>query len=339
MYNSTREFEACVLVNGKPVTEVVHTGQAYIEGRKKSTYELYFRNNSSQQVLVVPSVDGLSIIDGKSAGKSSPGYVIDPWDSLTVPGWTVNGREAAEFIFHAQGAYWDDEQTYAEEVGEDSSNQGAIGFMVFRRKPRYTVRKSFMPDRDNTWKSRSGTGNPPNNILRGASGSAIGGAGGSSIGGAGGSVLDVNNVDAVNILNSSEAGTVNTANSTFTTTCSGGIVADTVDNLGNNVTFDFMDVDEGKSLGTGFGEAVEFETRSVEFERELNPCASFAFYYDTIKNLRRMGVPVEQFNLHYSESVSSAPNPFPDSPEVTGYATTPRGWTGRRGSTRRKTRS
>jgi hypothetical protein len=337
MYNSTREFEACILVNGKPVTEVVHNGQTFLEGRKKSTYELYFRNNSSQQVLVVPSVDGLSIIDGQSAGKQSPGYVIDPWDSLTVPGWTVNGREAAEFIFHAQGAYWDDEQTYAEEMDEDSTNQGAIGFMVFRRKPRYTVRKSFMPDRDPTWKSR-GDGRMRNHTLTGA--------GGSSISGAGGSVLNVDAVDAVNIMNvsSSVAGSVTSdaSNATFTTTSAGTVGAQphTVDGLGNNVTFDFMDVDEGKSLGTGFGEAVEFETRSVEFERELNPCATFAFYYDTIKNLRRMGVPVEHFNRHYSESISSAPNPFPDSPEVTGYATTPHGWMGKRGSTRRrKTRS
>ncbi len=322
MYNSTREFEACVLVNGKPVTEVVHNGQTYLEGRKKSTYELYFRNNSSQQVLVVPSVDGLSIIDGQSAGKQSPGYVIDPWDTLTVPGWTVNGREAAEFIFHAQNAYYDDEQTYAEEMDEDSSNQGAIGFMVFRRKPRpSSVRKSFMPDRHNPWKSRGGS------------------MGGSGLSGADGSGLDVNHVFSSSVLSSGNvAGSDGVSSSpTFTTTSasSGVLSSEPVDNF----TCDSYDVDDGKSLGTGFGEAVEFETRSVEFERELNPCATFAFYYDTIKNLRRLGVPVERFNLHYSESVSSAPNPFPDSPEVTGYATTPRGWTGRRGSTRRKTRS
>jgi len=142
MYNSTREFEACVLVNGKPVTEVVHNGQSYIEGRKKTTYELYFRNNSHMQVLVVPSVDGMSVIDGESAGKQSPGYVVDPWSDVTIPGWTVNGQEAAEFVFHAQSAYWSDEQTYAEEIGADSSNQGALGFMVFHRKVRIPVAKT-----------------------------------------------------------------------------------------------------------------------------------------------------------------------------------------------------
>jgi len=325
MYNSTREFEACILVNGKPVTEVVHNGQTFIEGRKKSTYELYFRNNSSQQVLVVPSVDGLSAIDGQSAGKDSPGYVVDPWSDVTVPGWTVNGQEAAEFIFHAQNAYYDDEQTYAEEMGEDERNQGAIGFMVFRQKPA-PIRKAFSSSRAKHPYRRNmfeydvrGTGSPPNSILRGSSG-------------------NVHNAsfDANSVLNVSNtiAGSVGSADNVATYT------VNTSDNLGNSVTMDFMDVDEGKSLGTGFGEAVEFETQQVEFRREANPCAVFAFYYDTVKNLRRMGVPVEHFNRHYSESITNAPNPFPDSPEVTGYATAPRGWTGKgtRGR-RRKTRS
>ena len=81
------------------------------------------------------------------AGKQSPGYVIGPWDSVNVPGWTVNGREAAEFIFHAQDAHYADEQTYAEEMDEDPANQGAIGFMVFRQLPRLRPRaKSFSHD-------------------------------------------------------------------------------------------------------------------------------------------------------------------------------------------------
>ena len=327
MYNSTREFEACVLVNGKPVTEVVHNGQTYIEGRKKTTYELYFRNNSHMQVLVVPSVDGMSVIDGESAGKQSPGYVVDPWSDVTIPGWTVNGQEAAEFVFHAQSAYWSDEQTYAEEIEADSSNQGALGFMVFHRKVK--VQKSYSSKRmkSSTHKpmfdmSGNGTGNPPNDLLRGASGS----------------VLDVNQAFASSVLTAGSADGVSSS-PTITTTSSGVLSStNTMDNLGNNVniTYDSFDVDDGKSLGTGFGDAVEFETQKVEFERELNPCAAFAFYYDTLKNLRKVGVPVQHFNRHYSEAVSSAPNPFPDSPEVTGYATAPSGWTGR---TRKKSRS
>ena len=113
-----------------------------------------------------------------------------------------------------------------------------------------------------------------------------------------------------------------------------------VDGLGNTVSnevytvstgeavADAYDPDEHKALGTGFGDAVEFETQTTEFHREANPCAVFAIYYDTLKNLRRAGVPVNQFDRHYSTSYSDGPNPFPDSPDVVG-CTPPRGWTGR----------
>lgn len=333
MYNSTREFEACVLVNGKPVTEVVHNGQTFIEGRRKSTYELSFRNNSNQTVLVVPSVDGLSVIDGQRAGKQSPGYVIGPWDSVNVPGWTVNGREAAEFIFHAQDAHYTDEQTYAEEMDEDPANQGAIGFMVFRKsrpQPRPPWRpRNMMPISGSSgiWKSGASAGSPTYD-----SGASTGG------------YVKGTTTGAVPLVGNAETRCVSSSD----VSCS---VSNTMDSLGNTPNneevktssiFHVADVDEGKSLGTGFGEAVEFETQNVEFRREANPCAVFAFFYDTLKNLRKIGVPVGHFNRHYSESVSNAPNPFPDSPEITGnYANAPRGWTGRRGSTtsRKKTRS
>lgn len=324
MYNSTREFEACIHVNGKPVTEVVHNGQTYIEGRKKTTYELYFRNNSHTNVLVVPSVDGMSVIDGESAGKQSPGYVVGPWSDVTIPGWTVNGDEAAEFVFHAQGAHWGDEETYAEAKGADSSNQGAIGFMVFLQKPK-PIRKSYDSGRMKSSKNMfdmagNGTGNaPPNSMLRGAGGSVLS------------NDQTANNILYSSNVSSSVAGAVNTVD-TILTTSAGTLTMDNIP-AGSYVE---LDKDDGKSLGTGFGDAVEFETQKVEFERVKNPCAAFAFYYDTLKNLRKVGVPVQHFNRHYSEAVSSAPNPFPDSPEVTGYATAPTGWTGR---TRKKSRS
>ena len=340
MYNSTREFEACVLVNGKPVTEVVHNGQTFIEGRRKSTYELSFRNNSNQTVLVVPSVDGLSVIDGQRAGKQSPGYVIGPWDSVNVPGWTVNGREAAEFIFHAQDAHYADEKTYAEEMDEDPANQGAIGFMVFRQLPQ--PRPSYMiPISGSSGIWKSGAGSPT--FGGGSAGSPSYDSGAST-----GGYVRGSTTGAVPLVGNAETRCVSSSNVSGSVL---GSVSNTMDSLGNtpdgvsvktSSIFHVADVDEGKSLGTGFGEAVEFETQNVEFRREANPCAVFAFFYDTLKNLRKIGVPVGHFNRHYSESVSNAPNPFPDSPEVTGnYANAPRGWTGRRGSTtrRRKTRS
>ena len=99
MWNSSREFEATILIKGRPINEVQHEGQTFVEGRNGSAYELKFKNNSSSRVLVIPSVDGLNVLDGKIAGKTSPGYVIDAWGELRIPGWKVDGTTAAKFKF------------------------------------------------------------------------------------------------------------------------------------------------------------------------------------------------------------------------------------------------
>ena len=315
MHNSTREFEATVLVRGKPVTEVVHNGQTFIEGRRGSSYELYFRNNTRNRVLVVPSVDGLSVIDGEPAGVDSSGYVVEPHTDITIPGWAVNSSEAAEFLFHAQNSSRMDEETYVEATGNDERNQGVIGFMVFR-EVRQRVSRS---KRGAQVKWPMGGARPRSGSIKGSPVPR-------------GAVHDEMHVrhvmeDAVynyssQTIGSSIGGTVTTS------TTMGG--ADAMGNIPNSGQWVNVDFDADKSLGTGFGDAVEFETQTVEFRREPSHCAVFAFYYDTIKNLRKAGVPVEQFRRHYTESYETGPNPFPQSPEVTGYATPPRGWQGGR---------
>ena len=321
MHNSTHEFEACVLVKGKPVTEVVHNGQTFIEGRRNSSYELFFRNNSRKRVLVVPSVDGLSVIDGKPAGVESPGFVVRPHSEVTVPGWTLNGSEAAEFIFHAQNSSRHDEETYVEAMGEDRRNQGAIGFMVFREQRAtrsHEGDKVYFPQNAATKRKRSRN-------IRGYTTAP-------------GMAHHVDNTrfdpDRVrNVMHSTLEGMSPQSftgdgliGSSYTVTTSTNM--DDLGNIPNSGSWVNVDIDDEKSLGTGFGDAVEFETRSVEFRRETSHCALFAFYYDTIKNLRRAGVPVEEFRRHYTETYSAGPNPFPDSPEVTG-ATPPSGYRGR----------
>ena len=55
MYFSSYEF--AVHVNDKANTEYPHQGETYIEGRKGSKYELFFKNNTYEEVLVVFSVE------------------------------------------------------------------------------------------------------------------------------------------------------------------------------------------------------------------------------------------------------------------------------------------
>jgi len=140
MFSKTSFFEASVRVNDSPTTEVSYNGRTYIEGRKNSEYELFFRNNSSKKIMVIPSVDGLSVLNGKLAGAGSPGFVVDPWGHLTVPGWKVDNKTAAKFEFRPVGDK--SNSTYVETlksdgVDVDSANQGLILFLIFEEKEQF----------------------------------------------------------------------------------------------------------------------------------------------------------------------------------------------------------
>lgn len=122
------DFELQVLVRGKPVNEYPHEGNVYIEGRKGSAFELRFVNHSSKPVLAIPSVDGLSVLNGTPAGPDSPGYLCDAYGILLLKGWTIDSSSVAEFVFK------DSSQSYANAMSYSTANVGVIGFMVFREK-------------------------------------------------------------------------------------------------------------------------------------------------------------------------------------------------------------
>lgn len=287
MYNSTNEYLVSILVNGRPIKEVFHNGQTYVEGRKNSPYSLKVTNNSSRRILAIPSVDGLSVLNGQPAGINSPGYVVDAHSSVEVPGWKIEGaQEAGRFVFKPQGATYEEDETYAESTGHNPVNQGTIGFMIFREKD-YHVYGG--PDSPNPW-----TPHPFGPNISSSSGSNTRWYGGS---------------------------VTNTTTKSFSAnSCSKGEVHD------GQASVDAYYTDKDNNLGTGWGEAVEFHTQGVDFVRSdpTNPDVAFVFLYDTIRNLRRIGVPVDQFYGHKSSPHDA--NPFPASPHVTGGCKPPSTW-------------
>ena len=295
MYNSTHEFEVAILVNGRPIPEVHHHGRTYVEGRKNSEYSLQIRNNTHRRILVIPAVDGLNVLDGQDCGLESPGYVIEAYQTEESPGWKVAGaQEAGRFVFKPQGARYEEDETYAESMGLNPTNQGTIGFMVFHEKATLRYPPPFDP-----WKS------PPLRPLRikaARAKAAFDGTGTkSSSGHTYGTSLDSLNISS-SVADNESRGFTADAN------CVGQI-------------------EDENSLGTGWGEAVEFHTQDVAFERATpsQPDAVFVFYYDTIRNLKRIGVPVEQLTHGHSSTPYEA-NPFPASPHVSGGCKPPPGW-------------
>ena len=137
MYNYySNQFRFGVKVNNQFTKEYISEGKTYIEGRKGSEYSLYFRNNLNKRVLVVFSVDGLSVLDGKTASKQSGGYVLDAWGEVEVPGWKIDRDTVGKFKFSPKG---DRDKSYVEQLESagfnvDVENQGVIGCMVFEEK-------------------------------------------------------------------------------------------------------------------------------------------------------------------------------------------------------------
>lgn len=121
-------LELQVLVNDRPVREYGHQGRTYIEGKRGSRFTLKFRNNTAQRILAIPSIDGLSAVDGQPATGTSKGYIIPAYSSAEIKGWKQNLRETADFIFTDKSG-----SSYAAQT-HGAQNCGVIAVKVFAEK-------------------------------------------------------------------------------------------------------------------------------------------------------------------------------------------------------------
>lgn len=82
-------FSFEVLVRGRAISEYLHDGLVWVEGRSGSMFDLSFVS-SVGRVEVILSVDGLSVLDGLPAGYGSCGYVVDR--DLRLSGYVFGDR-------------------------------------------------------------------------------------------------------------------------------------------------------------------------------------------------------------------------------------------------------
>lgn len=125
-------YEVDVLINGKPAKEYLHKKKVYIEGREETTFSLRLRNNSYQRKLFVPTIDGLSVLDGKEASFKSGGYIVPGYSTITVDGWRINDDEVASFYFSSP------DDSYRKRM-KKGNNLGVIGVAVFDEKQLFTT--------------------------------------------------------------------------------------------------------------------------------------------------------------------------------------------------------
>jgi len=274
MDNNKYTFE--IKVNNRSTREYhkQHESDTYIEGRRGSPYTLYFKNKSYKRVLVCFSVDGLSVMDGKPASDKSNGYIVSGYGSIEVPGWTIDNKKVAKFEFRPQGDRND--PTYIEELASeginvDVKNQGVIGCMVFEEKEQrysqYTnhyVTKHNIPIVVNAFSVQPQPLSQiqPESLVRGPIYISDPSMN-----------LSYSSMDRVE----STGGTLAPSNE--------GIISFT----------------SSSSLGTGFGEDKSFNTYEVKFDKKDNIDWIAEIYYDTLTNLKKKGIIIEDVK----------PNAFP----------------------------
>jgi len=123
-------FEVSVLVDGYRVSEYPWQGRTYVEALRGRPFILRVSNPTAERVAVAISVDGRNVVDAKRTGeRAATKWVLDPWQTLDIPGWQVSGDTARRFFFTETA------RSYAKWLG-DTSNVGTIEAVFFRGRHR-----------------------------------------------------------------------------------------------------------------------------------------------------------------------------------------------------------
>lgn len=124
------DFEIQVLVNGNKCKQYYHNGRTFIEAKHGTEYELEIRNNNYHRVLCIGSVDGLNVLNGKTASDEDTGYVMSCFSPLRIKGFRYSNDEVAAFKFSNKN----DSYAHSQGGNEASINCGVIGFKIYSEK-------------------------------------------------------------------------------------------------------------------------------------------------------------------------------------------------------------
>lgn len=117
---------------GGSLRGVERDGRYYILGERGARYDIVVRNLTRERIEVVVSVDGLDVLDGRSASYAKRGHLIGPRETITIQGWRTSSSSVAAFRFADVG------DSYAARKYGDTRNVGVIGVAVFTEKhPQY----------------------------------------------------------------------------------------------------------------------------------------------------------------------------------------------------------
>jgi hypothetical protein len=113
-----------ILVDGQPLRVIQHEGKTYLPvPRLGAEYTIRISNHGPRRITAIVSVDGLSVINGKPASASHPGYIVHPRSSIVISGWRRDLDRVAAFSFQKR------DKSYAHLTGRPEKI-GVIGLVA-----------------------------------------------------------------------------------------------------------------------------------------------------------------------------------------------------------------
>src|SRR5690348_2294008 len=86
-FGRTADLQVIDRNTGQTLQVYDHRGRHYIAGEPGHEYRLVLSSREGGRLMAVGSVDGVNIITGETASTSQDGYVLAPWQQMSVDGW------------------------------------------------------------------------------------------------------------------------------------------------------------------------------------------------------------------------------------------------------------
>ncbi|HOT10346.1 MAG TPA: hypothetical protein PLJ27_06460 [Polyangiaceae bacterium] len=103
-------------------------GKDYVVGEDGMRYVIVIQNNTRFRYECVASVDGLDVIDGRTAAYTKRGYLLQPHGVLEIDGFRRSADAVAAFRFSSVRS------SYASKSGKGDRNVGVIGIAFFNEE-------------------------------------------------------------------------------------------------------------------------------------------------------------------------------------------------------------
>jgi len=114
--------------SGRFFSAFIAGGRQVVIGSAGKSYTIVVKNNTANRFECVLSVDGLDVLDGKTAGFTKRGYILDAHGEIEVDGFRQTMDTVAAFRFGSV------QSSYSNKKHGETRNVGVIGIALFNEQ-------------------------------------------------------------------------------------------------------------------------------------------------------------------------------------------------------------